>query len=270
MDTHITEVTKTHKLPLSFDEMKEFIIDPLTPLVIDYKNSQLKDRALMVYCTNVSMQTVDVDFANCTTEEKFGMIDAYISHKSTFKIQRMIQCVVRLLMYAKGIQLADELKNLLPFGVESLTDDEIKQYCENDQRRTNLIHLLHVLDSIPLYMLTTNTSFEQTYGKPVDVFETIDDINYTGYTFVNLLEHPVFLLQYYTVPFSGQRRYFKQQFEESLYGGKILYSFFVNNENNYLLALFDAIFSGKLTPEFFNELNQAALKETQPNDTPIQ
>jgi hypothetical protein len=117
-------------------------------------------------------------------------------------------------------------------------------------------------------MLTTNLAFEQTYGKPSEVFDTIDDINYTGYTFVNLLEHPVFLLQYYTAPFSGQGRYFKQQFEESLYSGKTLYSFFVNNEHNYLLALFDAIFTGKLTPEFFNEMNQAALKEAQTNAIP--
>lgn len=270
METHSTEAVKTHKLPLAFDEMKEFIVDPSKPLTVDYKNSQLKERGLMVYCTNVNLQTIDIDFTDCTREEKFAMIDAYITHKSTFKVYRLVQCVLRLLMYAKGITLSETYQNLLPFGMQSLTDEEIKQYCEDGQRREHLIHLLHVLDSIPLYMLTTNTAFEQTYGKPDKVFDTIDDINYTGYTFVNLLEHPLFLLQYYAVPFSGQNRYFKQQFEESLYGGKVLYSFFVNNENSCLLSLFDAIFTGKLTPEFFNEMNNTALKEAQNHDVSVQ
>jgi hypothetical protein len=219
----------------------------------------------MVYCTNVNLQTVDIDFTGCTPEEKFAMIDAYITHKSTFKMHRMIQSVLRLLMYAKGIALSDVYQKLIPFGMETLTDEEIKQYCENEQRRNHLIQLLHVLDSIPLYMLTTNTAFEQTYGKPSEVFDLVDDINYTGYTYVNLFDHPVFLLQYYSVPFSGQSRYFKQQFEEAIYGGKTLYSFFVNTENNYLLSLFDAIFTRKLTPEFFSKMNEAALREARDN-----
>lgn len=256
-----------HKLPLSFEEMKEYIVDPKKVLRIDYKNSQLKERALLIYCTNINLQTLDIDFADCTTEEKFAMIDAYITHKSTLNICRLVECVLLLLFYAKGIPQGP-YQNTLLFGAQTLSQRDIEQYCQNEQRRENLIHLLHLLDSIPLFMLTTNTAFEQTYGKPSEVYKTVDDINYTGYTFVNLLNHPVFLLQYYTAPFSSKGMYFKQQFEESLYGGKTLYSFFVNNENNFLLPLFDALFTGKLTPEFFTAMNEAALKHMEAQAKP--
>ena len=241
--------------------MKQFIVDPTMTLTVDYKNSKLKGRTLLIYCTNVNIANIDLDFKDCTQDEKFELIDAYITHTSTVSIMRLTECVIRLLTYAKGIDLPEEYQRILSFGMSSLSDEEIVEYCSDDLRREHLIALLHILDSIPLYLLTTNTAFEETYGKPSDVFTAIDDIKYTGYTFVNLLNHPVFLLTYYTAPFSSENRYFVQQFEEALYGGKTLYTYFVNNENNYLLALFDALFTGKLTPEFFAEMSAALTAE---------
>lgn len=251
----------TYQLPLDFADMKQFIVDPTKPLNIDYKNSKLKGRTLLIYCTNVNIPIIDVDFADCTQEEKFELVDAYITHMSTVSILRLSECVIRLLTYARGIDLPIEYQHLLPFGMSSMSNEDVVKYCEDPTRRNHLIALLHVLDSIPLYLLTTNVSFKAAYGDPSSVFVAIDDIKYTGYTFVNILNHPVFLLTYYTVPFSSENRYFVQQFEEALYGGKTLYTYFVNNENNYLLALFDALFTGKLTPDFFTEMNMAIAAE---------
>lgn len=253
----------SNAIPLSFDEMKEFIVDPSKTLVVDYSNSKLQDKTFLVYCTNIGLQNIDIDFSECEQEKVFSLIDAYITQKSTLKIDVLLQCVIRLIIFAKGIQYPEEYEPFFVKGKQVLADEDLQLYWDNETRRDNLVKLMHVLDSIPIYMLTTNTSFKEVYGEPTEVFNTVDDINYTGYTFVNLLEHAVFLLVYYTAPVMSNGRYFKQQFEETLYKGKSLYYYFVNTEANFLLPLFNAIFSGEITPEFLDGMRAALLKEQE-------
>lgn len=250
-------------VPLSFDEMKEFIVDPSKSLVVDYNNSKLQDKTFLVYCTNISLQNIDISFDQCEKEKIFSLIDAYITQKSTLKLEVLLQCVIRLIIFAKGIQYPDEYQPFFARGKQILADEDLQLYWSNETRRENLVKLMHVLDSIPIYLLTTNTSFRDVYGEPTEVFNVVDDINYTGYTFVNLFEHPIFLLVYYTAPVISCNRYFKQQYEETLYKGKSLYYYFVNTEANFLLPLFNAIFSGELTPEFLGEMHSALLKEQE-------
>lgn len=256
-DQHNTE---KFAIPLSFEQMKEFIVDPSKRLTIDYKNSQLRDKALLVYCTNINLQNITFDFTGCEKEEIFSLIDSYITHKSIIKIEMLIQCVVKLMMFARGTPILPEFQIAVDFANQVLPDADLRAYCDDETRRDNLTRLMLVLDSIPLYLLTTNTAFEEAFGKPTEVFQVIDDINFTGYTFVNLFEHPVFLLQYYTSAFASGGRYFKQQFEETLYKGKSLYYYFVNNETNFLLPLLDAILSGTITPEFLEGMREALLQ----------
>lgn len=256
-------MTMSNAIPLSFDEMKEFIVDPSKTLVVDYSNSKLRNKTFLVYCTNISLQNIDIDFSGCDREAIFSLIDAYITQKSTLKLDVLLQCVIRLVIFAKGIQYPDEYQPFFVRGTQILSGEDLQLYWDNETRRENLVKLMHVLDSIPIYLLTTNTSFRDVYGEPSEVFNVVDDINYTGYTFVNLLEHPIFLLVYYTAPVVSNSRYFKQQYEETLYKGKSLYYYFVNTEANFLLPLFNAIFSGELTPEFLDEMRNALLKEQE-------
>lgn len=258
------------QLPLSMEEMKQFIVDSTNQLVVDYKNSQLKDRALLIYCTNIGIPNIAIDFTGCTDEDISTLVDVYITHKSTINIQCLADLVVHLILYFKGIRVPTEFMGL---ATTTPTAGTVRQFFSNQERVDHISKLMHVLDSIPLYMFSTNTAFAEVYGEPSTVFPTIDDIHYTGYTFVNLLNHPMFLTLYYvgSIPVDSQT-YFKQQFEENLFEGKPLFYFFTTQSNNYLLSLYDGLFDGKLPPGevfAFNEKVVQELLKGSTNDIPV-
>ena len=257
------------QLPLSMENMKPFILDPSLSLAVDYHNSQLRDRALLIYCTNISIPGISIDLTGCSDAEQCQLIDAYITHKSTINIQNLTDIVVYLMLFFKGIVIPVQFQKLITTPSPSL----VQHFFASPEYVDHLSKMMHVLDSIPLYLFTTNVAFTETYGEPSTVFPSIDDIHYTGYTFINVLNHPLFVTLYFTKHISADSQvYFKQQFKENLFEGKPLFHFFATQPNNHLLMLYNGLFGGTLSPEDVTAFNDFAVQELAkgtPNDIPV-
>lgn len=243
-------------LPLNLEQMKSVITTVGPTVIIDYHNSVLKGRGALIYLTNANIPNAVFDVSQCDKETVYDLIDAYITQKSIVPVRGLIDSVMQLLYVARGIvPNGDDQQSI---DTTSLVKrDEFEAYVSNERRHINFSKLIHVLDNIPLFALTCHTGFKDAVGDGATAFPSIDDVDYTGLTFVNLLEVDSFVTYYFSVPTTTQPVYFTQQFDEYMFSGKNLFSYVSN-------TMIFATLSGFLSGELSVDQLEAAYAE-QPN-----
>lgn len=225
------------ELPVSMETLRAVITTPNAAVEVDYANSKLKGRAALIYLTNTNLPNITLDVTGVEAVEKCQLVADYITQKSTLFIPQLVDTILYLLFKKKNVQL--------PFHIQSYLDQATLAGVTEDLLTEPLNHLIHVLDSLPLYAVSRNVGFQKTYGKPEAVFEIINNVDYTGFTFVNLFKHPLFV-DYYTAPITTKPVYFVQQFEEYMFSGKSLFALFAETP---IMAIMDCFTSGNVTVE---------------------
>lgn len=216
--------TITTSLPVSLDDMKLLITTPNSSVVIEYAKSQLKGRAALIYTTNANLPNPSFDMAGVDREDVYDLVDNYITQKSVVRINNLIYSVATLLFAAKGLTVPHE--DRVEFDKVSLVQpEEIGAYMSNAQRSQNLNRLIEVLDNIVLFALTCSQGFRETCGDLSSMATIVNDVDYTGCTFVNLLEEEWFTTTYFSSVSLANPKYFSQQYDEYLFNGRNLFSY---------------------------------------------
>jgi len=218
--------TVTTELPLSMDALRQVITQPDAGVVVDYNNSNLKGRAALIYMTNTNLPNVALNMTDVSLEEKFVLVDDYITHKSILHVAQLVNTVLNVLFAVRKVDIGAE-QDILD-QVSLFPQEHVGEYLANPTRAEHINKLIELLDSLPLYAVTCSTSFREVYGKGKEAFEPVNDIDHTGFTFVHLLTHPLFL-EYFTQPATTTLKYYVQQFDEYMYNGKSLFPFLVNS-----------------------------------------
>lgn len=247
-------------IPYSLDDMRAMITAPDAEIIIDYDNSKLQGTAALIYLTNVNLHRPRLETSN--KQAAYQLIDNYITLKSVLYVASLVYSVAGLLLYKSGCydQLSqEEQQEIEQNGL--LTKEDFVQYLEDPTRAKNLDALLMLMNSILLFAVSCSVEFTEAFGNVEDQFEVIDDVNYTGFTFVHLLKQETFVYNFYGVPSSTPPAFFKQQFKEYMYNGKSLFSILYEKQSP-IIPLLDCLLKQTITPsmivEAHHELMEAA------------
>jgi len=225
--------------PLSIDNLKKFFVDKDILYIIDYKNSSIKGSKLLTYLSNLDIPC-DIDFKDCSEEECYNMIKEYMHFSMLVNIRSLELVVISLLMQFKGL---------------------IKKQDERFIKENNDIikHWITRVDSLTLYNMLIVDS--QEFKDFVENFPTDDTDSLVGVNFLSLIKNPEMYDLYQTLDESAVVNY-KKYFNEYMFKGKNLYSYWAN-ENNPMFLLTYNIASGDLSANEYNEVKLQTIKEFQ-------
>lgn len=218
-------MTQIHStLPLPTEHLRQVITSPESSVVINYAESKIKNRAALIFITNANLTNVAFDMTGTPREDVYALIDAYITQKTTISIPGLVASVAHLLLAYKCVPMHPvDMQEVLSYSM--LTNDDLIPYLENDERALRLEHLCEVMENVLLYAVSCSAGFDAAGGLPEDVIK-INDVDYTGCTFVNLFALEWFMFAFYSMPPRDETKlkYFTQQYDEYLYNNENLFA----------------------------------------------
>jgi len=220
--------------PIAIEDLKKYFIDKSNLYIIDYKNSQLKNNKLLTYLSNLELPC-DIKLDELETNEIYDLIKAYMETTMIVNLKSLELFVIHLLLEAKGL---------------------FKEECHKDFIESNkeLINTwISKLDSLTLYNMFSvdNEEFKQFAKQfPEDDTNSLEGIN-----FISLLKNKEFYNIYSKIDHNNLK-YYSKYFQEYMFKGKNMYSYWAN-ENNPLFLLTYGISSGIVdTDEYISSKKQ--------------
>ena len=232
--------------PISIDELKQYFTDKECFFVIDYKNSKLKSKKLLTYLSNLEIPS-DINFIG-TTEEEFGeLFKEYLNLEMIGNIPTLEKITIDVLKEYKG-----------------LTDTKIFEKLIQ-QNSDNLKSWVSKLDSLTLFNMY---SIDNEEFKNFVESHTLDETNcLKGVNFVSLLKHETFYNLYEKID-KQDLKFYKKYFEDYMFKGKNLYSYWAN-ENNPMFLLTFGIAGGLVTGDDYVSAKKQTIQELK-DVSPIQ
>lgn len=210
--------------PIAIEDLKKYFTDKSTFYNINYAESKLRGSKLITYLSNLDLP-VDINL-NVSVEESYELIKGYMSSPMLVNIASLEFAVISIL---------EEAKDLNEYGH--------KTFIEQNQELIN--SWISRLDSLTLYnMFIINSDETKQFAKSFPLDDTQD---ITGINFISLLKHPEFYSLYCKID-QSKLKFYKNYFNEYMFKGKNMYSFWAN-ENNPLFLLTFGISSGDIIPE---------------------
>lgn len=231
-------------LPVALEDMKRIITSSDATIHIRMADATIKGRTALIYMSNANLAQAKIDVTDVPAETVFELIDAYITLKSTLPNRNLIGSVMQIVYACKGIQLLP-IDQTAVDTLSLITRDQVQEYMSDQARADNVLKLIHVLDNITTFVACCHESLRSRVGEDPDV-PVINDIDYTGYTYINLLEVEQFMLTYYSAPRSTTYAYFSQQYDGYMYGGKNLFAIM---SGTFMVPLMSELSAGSITPE---------------------
>jgi len=226
--------------PISIDNLKKYFVDTSTFFIIDYKNSTLQGNKLLTYLSNLDIPA-DIDFTDCTDEDFFVIVKDYFNSQIICQVPFLEKTAIAILKEKAGISDTAFFKDF----IES-NDDIISQW-------------LSKIYSLSLYNIYTID--EPEFKKFVTDHETDTTNSLVGVNFVSLLKHQD-LYDLYIAIDPSQVKFYKTYFEEYMFKGNNLYSYWAN-ENNPMFLLTTSIATGAITGEDYVSAVQETKKEIE-------
>lgn len=214
--------------PISIENLKKYFANKDTFFVIDYANSELKGQKLLTYVGNLD---IPVDVANFDLE----FVKEYLHSTSIVSLPSLEMCVIEILF---------EFKKLI----------DTTNYSDFIEQNTAILsEWKQKLDSLTLYNLFTVDApefKEYVEGFPVNPTDSLEGAN-----FISLLKHESFFNWYSSIN-DKELAFYSKYFNEYMFKGKNLYSFWAN-ENNPMFLLTWGIASGTVNSEEFKNATLA-------------
>lgn len=230
--------TQYTKVPFSIEEMKSYFMNKNKFFIINYKKSELKGNLFLSYVGNLEIP-FEIDYTDATKEEKFELLGEFLKSRNIVKSNSLALTIAEILLHSRGIKNFTLIKNPI------LSADEIEEFIA---RKTELIDKWNTfLLSTNVYMLTTVSALDEAYNFK-EQFQVITDANFVGHNVVQLFSVPSFMEAFLSVPADREIFYFKHQFEDYIYKGKNLFTYF-NCPENTPYIIFQSLLSGDISLE---------------------
>jgi hypothetical protein len=219
--------------PIPMEDLKKFFIDKDVRYIIDYNNSSLKDKKLLIYLSNLEIPA-DINFSNCKEEEFKIMFDSYIRLENICNVFSLEKLMIEVIKQRKKLISNESLEKLIQ-GNEEVIDSWISK-----------------LDSLTIYnmYIIDNEEFK-SYAESYPHDET-DSL--LGINFVNLLKHINFYDTYNHID-ENNIKFYTKYFNEYIFKGSNLYTYWAN-ENNIMFILTYSISSGILDASKYIEAQE--------------
>jgi hypothetical protein len=206
------------KAPIGIEDLKVYFQDKDTKYIIDYGISDIKGEKLLTYLGNLDLPC---DIIYDSNDSLFEMVEAYLKFTHIVNIESLELRVIDMLLQRK--QLKPEYTPMVVDRFGDLLDTWIKK--------------LESLVIFNAYTLNDDTFRDYVRSFTEDSTDSIEGIN-----FVSLLKHPEFYTFYESLDESNLT-YYSKYFNEYMFKGKNLYSYWAN-ENNPMFLLTWGIASG--------------------------
>lgn len=214
--------------PISIENLKKYFTNKNTLFVIDYTASNLTGQKLLTYVGNLD---IPVDIVNFDLE----FVKDYLHSVSIVTLPALEKTVIDILFELKGITKTNNYSDFIADNVDILTSWQKK------------------LDSLTLYNLyTVDASEFKTYAQS---FPSNNSDSLEGINFVSLLKHEAFF-EWFAFINDDDLSFYNKYFNEYMFKGKNLYSFWAN-ENNPMFLLTWGIASGTINSEEFKNATLA-------------
>lgn len=215
-------------LPLTDDDLLNFIDNQDKVFEIDFSKNQLDYPTSFVYLSNLGMRC-NIDFSSIEKEQKFEIIKYYMESEVIVHIENLEKLVLQIYLQYKGIQIEE-------FKSDILSSEEIEEFITKNEDLLDKYD--QVLSSIFLYMLLSFKTEEEKLELKKSC-EINKDQNFIGLNFVNLLKYSEFYI-IFLMSSPKYSIYFEPYFEKYMFEGYNLFNF-LNTENNILMKTFSVI-----------------------------
>ena len=231
--------------PISIDNLKKYFIDKDTFFIIDYKNSALKGSKLLTYLSNLDIPA-DIDFTECSDDEFFEMVEQYLNSQTICNIGFLEKAVIAILKEKAELSNTEFFENFI---------------LKNSVILDEWLSKIYSLSLFNMYVIDV-----PEYKKFVDDYPLDTTDSLVGVNFVSLLKHEELYDLYQSIE-TSKMKYYKTYFDEYIFKGKNLYSYWAN-ENNPMFLLTFSIAGGDITgDEYFANIKET-IKEIE-NATPV-
>lgn len=234
----IKEVT----VPLSVDQIKEFFTDKNIIYFVNYANSDLKGVVFLTYLSNLDLPA-EIDFEGSTYEQKSELFKIYMSTRNIIKSDTLRFNIAQILLDIKGSPAGDLFLNL------AFTLEEELQFIKDNIAL--LKDWVQFLESTMIFAYSTISELEEKF-QIKETCEVVDDPNFIGANIVNLFSTPCFMEFFNARPTMYALKYFRAQFEDYMFRGKNLFSYFEHPENTPYHLLLAFIGQEVSQTEFFS------------------
>ena len=221
--------------PIAIEDLKKYFTDKTSFYVIDYKESKLKGSKLITYLSNLDLPC-DIDI-NVSGEEFYSLVQEYMISPMLVNIRSLEFAAMDVIQEAKGI-----------------SDNGHKEFI--DQNKDLVDSWISKLDSLTLYnMYMINSEETKKFAQSFPKEET-DSV--VGVNFVSLLKHPEFYSLYQKIE-EDKLKFYEKYFNEYMFKGRNMYSFWAN-ENNPLFLLTFGIGEGQISPDEYVDAKEKSLQ----------
>jgi hypothetical protein len=225
--------------PIAIEDLKKYFTDKTTFYKINYAESKLRGSKLITYLSNLDLP-VDIEL-NVSQQELYELILDYMNSPMLVNIESLEIAVMSILAEAKG-----------------LTNDNVHaKFIEDNKELVD--KWINKLDSLTLYnMFIINSEETKKFAESFPLDETKD---ITGVNFISLLKHQEFYSLYQKID-QSKLKFYKNYFNEYMFKGKNMYSFWAN-QNNPLFLLTFAIGSGEVTTDQYIDAKKQSIQGMQ-------
>lgn len=209
------------KLPLTDEELLEFVENQDKVFDIDIVNDEFDNKTSLIYISNLNIK------CNCLfndSNKKLDFIKEYLLSSRIVSIENIEKMVIKVILYSIGYKLKD-------FEAD-ITEEECEKFIKDNEELVSKLQTF--LDSLVIYGISTYVQEDKKKDFMKDI-ETIDDAEYIGLNIVNLLKYKE-LSFYYVFRDIGEQYNFVKQFNDYIFDGKNLFYYF-NNDNNMLIKM---------------------------------
>lgn len=215
----------THVIaPIPLEELKKYFVNKDIFFVIDYSQSQLKGSKFLIYLGNLDLPVDVVNFDN-------ELLKEYFHSSNIVNIDALETVAIEILFEYKGISDSNFYKEFIEENIEILEIWKSK------------------LDSLTLYNLYTVS--DDSLKNYVTSYPENKTNSLEGINFLSLIRHEKFFEWYQKVDESSLF-YYSTYFNEYMFKGKSLYSFWANDNNPMFLLTF-GIATGFVKPAEYAE-----------------
>lgn len=239
--------------PIPIELLKEYFTDDTIVFNIDYAESILKGDKLITYISNLDVPCQLTGWNKVSTADKFEFVKDYMNAKLVIKNYELESCVLKILCEASDTVFYKQYES-----EDILTDDEAKNFCTDNEDLIN--RWLTIIASLSIFALTTVPDLVEGIGSIKDEFQVIDNYEFCGVNFVQLLRHEL------TQDLIIEDRpvyYFEKQFNEPMFKGNALYRYW-NTDANTLAIVTMCISTGDMIYNEFQSAIEKGLEDVSP------
>ncbi len=202
--------------PIPIDELKKYFVDPDTKFLINYKDSKLKNSKLLTYLSNLDIPA-DIDLNGSENQEFFDLLKAYFESPFLLNVDLLEESVIEVLLTRKNIVVKEEYSKFI------------------DENTEIIDKWINVLESLLLYNISIIN--EPKIKETLSSYEIVPGQDLIGINFVNLIKHEHFYLFYDSVN-NSNLKYYQGYFDDYMFKGKNLYSYWAHENNPLFLISF--------------------------------